>query len=338
MRKRRITLLLQSAVSLGLIALILFSVDLRATGAELRQTNLWLFAAGVALMNVNLLVRSYKWRLLLGVCGARVPLLTLFKLNYMGAFFSSFFLGSLGGDAFRAYNTRAWTRSVGGSTAPVLMERVTGVFAAIILVMALAVVLPFGSEDLISWPLVAMFAGLGLATCLALLALSSDRSLSIQNFLFRRCRRARDFAKELGTSLQLYRSYFPVLCWAVLAAVLSCFIRSASVYLFILSVHPPVAYLDVLFVSIAVGLLVMIPVSLNGIGIQEASYFFYLAKIGVSDPETVVVGILARAGVVVLSLTGGLVYLFWKAPLDGSKENRTQSRVDVAGAAVRPQM
>ena len=53
----------------------------------------------------------------------------------------------------------------------------------------------------------------------------------------------------------------------------------------------------------------MIPISINGIGLQEGSYVFYLEQLGVAGPVGLLVAVLARGSLLAMSLLGGLLFL-----------------------------
>ena len=56
-------------------------------------------------------------------------------------------------------------------------------------------------------------------------------------------------------------------------------------------------------------MLVMIPISLNGVGIQEGSYIFYLEQIGVGGPIALIVAVLVRLSLLIFSLIGAILFL-----------------------------
>ncbi len=63
-----------------------------------------------------------------------------------------------------------------------------------------------------------------------------------------------------------------------------------------------------------VNILGMLPVSFSGIGIREFGYLFFLKMVGIENHTAVALGLLASGVVLVSGLTGGLVFLLWKAP------------------------
>lgn len=79
-----------------------------------------------------------------------------------------------------------------------------------------------------------------------------------------------------------------------------------------LGIRAPAAFFFV-FIPV-VNIAGMLPISFSGIGIREYGYMYFLAKIGVARHTAVALGLLSSAVVLVAGLTGGLVFLLWKAP------------------------
>jgi len=62
----------------------------------------------------------------------------------------------------------------------------------------------------------------------------------------------------------------------------------------------------------------MLPVSFSGIGVREGGYRVFLAKVGVSKHAALALGLLSSGVVLLTGISGGLVYLFWKAQVPGA--------------------
>jgi uncharacterized membrane protein YbhN (UPF0104 family) len=58
----------------------------------------------------------------------------------------------------------------------------------------------------------------------------------------------------------------------------------------------------------------MIPVSLNGLGIREGAFVFFLAQVGVPEAQALSLALLWLAVLIASSLIGGLVWLVTPVP------------------------
>jgi hypothetical protein len=63
-------------------------------------------------------------------------------------------------------------------------------------------------------------------------------------------------------------------------------------------------------------MIAMIPVSLNGLGLQEGSMLFLLQQFGVSSAIALAVPLIIRVNMTSISLIGGVIYFF-----DSGKDN-----------------
>ena len=126
MRKYATNLLKIGVTILGLY-LVLREVDLAAIVETLRRANLWWVLATFLLMNASLVLRAFRWLLLLRGVGASVRFGRLVELYFVGNFFNMFLLSGFGGDVVRVLEV---ARDVPGSeaTGTVILDRFTWLF------------------------------------------------------------------------------------------------------------------------------------------------------------------------------------------------------------------
>jgi uncharacterized membrane protein YbhN (UPF0104 family) len=119
--------------------LALRNLDAQAILGVLGRVNLVWMAVGVALMALSLIVRAFRWHIVLHGVGSSIRFGRLVELYLVGSFFNAFLPSGFGGDVVRAAEAaQDVDPSVAAST--VLVDRLTGLLA--LFVMALAV-LPF---------------------------------------------------------------------------------------------------------------------------------------------------------------------------------------------------
>jgi len=54
----------------------------------------------------------------------------------------------------------------------------------------------------------------------------------------------------------------------------------------------------------------MIPITINGIGLRETSFIFFMTKIGLSNTEAVFFSLLSFLIVTFINLLGGVIYIY----------------------------
>lgn len=134
MRKHLPTLAKIAVTVLGL-AFVLSQIDPRIVSETLLQARpLWLLIT-FSLIMVSLVVRAYRWLLLLRGLDVQIGLVRLTVLYFVGNFFNAFLPTSFGGDVMRVVEV---TRDVpaGVAAGTVIVDRLTGLL--MLFVMALA--------------------------------------------------------------------------------------------------------------------------------------------------------------------------------------------------------
>ncbi|MCH8063485.1 MAG: flippase-like domain-containing protein [Chloroflexi bacterium] len=309
MLKRRLFTVAKYGVSLGLLALIIVRADISGFATTIKDVNVLLFMVAMLIRAMNMLVRSYKWQILLSVHGSTLSLSRIQSINYMSLFFNNFFLGSIGGDAFRIYSTIKYSNTKGGAASAVIMERATGLFMALAVVLVLGTAFLLSAQDLITANLIIALSLLGVLGISVILAwLKYSAGISGLTFL-KRIPRARALSEDLATSMRAYRNHRRIVLTSLGLSLLYHIVNSFVVYFVALAANANVSVLDVMLITPLVAMLIMIPISVNGIGIQEGSYVFYLEQVGVAGPAALLTAVLARLGLFIFSLIGGLLLL-----------------------------
>lgn len=135
--------------ALGLL-LVWRSLDLGALAAALRQVSWGWLAVGACFVIVSLVVRAYRWHLVLHGVGSSMRFMRLVELYLVGSFFNAFLPSGLGGDIVRATEAAQDVESE-IAVGTVIVDRLTGLLA--LFAMAL-VALPFrppGFPDQLAW-------------------------------------------------------------------------------------------------------------------------------------------------------------------------------------------
>ena len=141
--RERLSTLLKIAVTVGGMAFVLSNIDLERMWRTLLGTDLGWLLFTFLLVNASLVIRAFRWSILLRGLGVDVGFPRLVSLYFVGNFFNAFLPTSFGGDVMRIVEV---TRDVpaGLATGTVVLDRLTGLL--MLFVMALAA-LPFRPES-----------------------------------------------------------------------------------------------------------------------------------------------------------------------------------------------
>lgn len=141
--RKRLSTLLKITVTVGGMAFVLSNIDLERMWATLLGTDPGWLLFTFLLVNASLVIRAFRWSILLRGLGVDVGFPRLVSLYFVGNFFNAFLPTSFGGDVMRIVEV---TRDVpaGLATGTVIVDRLTGLL--MLFVMALAA-LPFRPES-----------------------------------------------------------------------------------------------------------------------------------------------------------------------------------------------
>lgn len=301
---------LKIGVGVALLAALLLQTDRAELAASLRAIDPWIFAWAVAVAAVGNALRTWKWRVLLAALDAPVGFHQLHAVTYMALFFNNFLPGSLGGDGFRVMRTAGDAGGAADATAVVVMDRMTGLIALVLFVAAAAAVDLAAGPPLLPAP--AMWKILGLAL-LALLGCFLATKLSDRVALLNRLPLLPGAARRLLARLaaafgvlhrhpSTWRGSMALSCGTLLAMV-------AAMHWYAVAAGIPVSFLASLLIVPLASFLVLVPISFNGLGLQEGAFVLLFGAVGVEPTQAFVLAIGPRISLLIFSLIGGAVYL-----------------------------
>jgi len=299
---------LKAAVSLALLAALLSRVDL----AELWQYGKsasppWLAAALVAYL-LMVLMSAWRWDLLLTAQHVRVPYRTLASSFFVATFFNNFLPSNIGGDVVRIADT---TRPAGSrtlATTIVIVDRGIGLLG-LILTAALGASL----THLNAGPVNAAMLWIGLIGALAI----SVPAFTTPTVVGRVLQPLKVFHAE-WVAARLERLTGALGRFGKRpAALLGCFAGAVAVQgllvLFYLAIARglsiPVSVSQLAVIVPMTFIVQMLPISMNGLGVREATFAYYFTRLGLPLSSALALSIIGAALVTVFSLSGGVVYL-----------------------------
>ncbi len=284
--------------------------------AALGAAPAWLLWA-CALVLVDRTLMAWRWLLLLRplTADAPPPRAAVLRVFFVSTFVGSFLPASVGSDAVRALSVRRHAVPGPSAVASVVMDRALGAVSTILLgVASLAITgiaIPLGG-------VVILLAG-GAVSLLAALVIFSDPMAAAASRVVAALpgARVRQVVQALLDAVRTYRHHH-----AALAAVLA-----ASVGVQVLRVLEAwclgvalgiTAGLPVYFLSVPIVLLIMLlPITINGLGTSQAAFLWLFAAAGTPHPEAFALSVLFVALGFIGNLPGGLLYVLGGA--DGSR-------------------
>ena len=297
-------------VSAGLLALLFSRVDFAALWAHARGASPAWIAAAFGLYLVLVAGSAWRWGVLLDAAGVPVPLGKLFTSFLVAVFFNNFLPSNIGGDVVRIADTARPAGSKTVATLVVLGDRAIGLLA-LLLVAALGASL---ADDLpgtgvvgpsMLWTAFAGALGVSLAVVFhpsLLLSVLKPIKRVHPEWIGERLTRLDALLGQLRLS--------PGALATCLAGALAIQLLLVAFYMAIArAIGVPVHYWQMALIVPLTLLMQMLPVSLNGFGVREASFAYYFTRIGLTIEQALLVSFLGAAVMLVFSLSGAAAYV-----------------------------
>ncbi len=282
----------------------------------------WLGAA-VAVFFVSNLMGSYLWGLLLRMQGVAISFPRLAAYYFVGLFFNNFLPANIAGDFARISAASEHTDRSAAVFSATVMDRLLGALAVATLGIAgAALAWKELSDPRVVLIVVALFA----VSLLLYLAVFRRDVLALMEWPFRTLglkgmeARIAGFMDELHGYQGQSRRLFQLLVFGLVIQV-----TRVSVHVCVaraLGLTVPASAIFVLVPILAS--IVMLPISLNGIGIREGAAVVLFRPVGLSGGQAFSFQFLTWVLSVMVSLLGGLIFVL-RAPLRAVAAERPQS-------------
>lgn len=294
-------------MSLVLLSLLFYRADWEELRSLVVSVDWRLLVGGFFCVVAGVLLSCFKWQAILRVDGIACPLSTLVRYYLIGIFFNNFLPTSIGGDAVRAYYiTREYGRpSVGVSS--ILAERLSG--------LAILVLLPifafFPSSVFVPFSIPGLLVGVLTSLFLVVWLLLMPR---VRKFWKPRLPKwIHEEMERISDALIRYLSDIRTLMVVFLCSVIFNGLVVLSSWFVAGALGLNLSMVDLMVVVPLVVLLTLIPFSLNGLGIREGGFIFFLSPLGVSTTEAMAYSLSNYLLMILLSVAGGLLFGFYRS-------------------------
>lgn len=297
-----ITRIAKITVSLGLMAVILYRMDLSKFTDLVKEAKALYLVIALGLIIADLVLAAYRWQRLLTALEISVPLPTLTSSYFVGLFFNNFLPTSMGGDMVRIYDVAQYSDRPSASAASVVAERALssiaqGLIALFGLALGYEIAKRFAGEIMallliLFIVLLALLFGGRLARRFSIpvpFSLKSKVMGALESISF--CLRDKSLALQV-VFISFFFHMMIVLINYMIFRGLGADVSLAYCFLVI-----PI----ILFIT-------LLPISINGLGIREWAYVYFFGRLGLSMTESVAASLLFFILLTLVSLIGGMIF------------------------------
>jgi uncharacterized protein (TIRG00374 family) len=308
MNRKRLTDLLKILVSLGLIALLLSQIGLQQVIEVFSQANIYYWLLGLGMFLLGVVIKTFRWQILLDALEIHVSALELVQLNFIGFLFNNILPSGIGGDVVKMYELSKDSHRGAESVNAVFVDRVVGLVVAQFLAIIAAII----GHNLVSTEIIVLTVVLFLASLFAMWMLLQE---SLWEWILKKVRflstwQNGRWAEKIRQLYVSFRSYDRA---SIMKSVGVSFIFNITLILsnyfvgLALGVKVSMLYFWI-FVPIT-SVITMIPISLNGLGVREMGYVALFTQAGVPEQVAFSMSLSFYAFTVISGLIGGVLYI-----------------------------
>jgi uncharacterized membrane protein YbhN (UPF0104 family) len=265
----------------SLLAIVLLFFFLQEEGraeiiSALKRVSIFYFSLAIGVLFISRFFTILRWHILLKSAGVDISFSRSSMLTFTGLFASNFLPTTIGGDVVRLAGLMKYKYNRAISLASLVADRLIGLIGMLF-------TLPFGLFPVLS------------------INSNALQSITITSFY----QKIINFIKNTWQALQIWLSKPKALCASLLATFGNMLFIFLALYTLILGIDRFTSYWLIAGLWSLTYFVTLIPISINGFGVQELSLTFLLSKFGgLTEPESLTIAILVRALFILTSLPG----------------------------------
>jgi uncharacterized protein (TIRG00374 family) len=303
-RIMRLGRILRILISLIVLVIVIANVGADRLFEALRSINLGWFAIALLFHLIGLVVRTYRWSILIKALGTPVSFGRLLYLYLAGTFFNTFLPTGIGGDVVKIIEL-ASDRGGAQAFSSVFADRLTGILGSSLIALVVAILDPADVPSYVVLTVILISAGILMAAFLLTQRRFFEWLIAHISFWPKI-----PGAKKIQKVVEALTSYsIGAIVRAMLVSLPFSLTLVATQYALALGlgVNAPLRYFA-LFVPM-VALVQLLPISFNGLGVREGTYQLLFGTVGIEATQAVAMSLMYYIVRVVGGLFGGLLYL-----------------------------
>jgi glycosyltransferase 2 family protein len=274
---------LGTLLSIGLLVYLLSQQGWKTIAAAASQIAWWRFVLALAFIFISRFAVAGRWHTLMHSAGTGIQPRQSIRLTFAMLFASNFLPTTIGGDVFRYAGAVHLGFDNAISLASLVVDRLVGL-------TGMAMALPFGIPAYITY-----FSGSATSSSLAL------------PWLNKLADKFSHFLQELWQALQIWLKKPRSLLTALGFTWVHMLCTFSAVSVLLVGMGEQVSFWLIMGLWSATYFITLLPISINGLGVQElAMTFFYVGMGGISPASGLTLAILMRLMQMVASLPGAL--------------------------------
>ncbi len=303
---------IRAGITLGLLVFLAYQMDLRKLLAILVSASPWLVLLGTLIHLLGVLLSVARWRTILVNFDIHIDYSPLAKITFIGFFFNLFLPSGIGGDFFRAYYlSKRKNRGMSTTLTTTLLERSGGLCALLVIGTLFAAFEDLRVEGVRLFHVFLVLITLYLLGNLMLFHGWIHRQIS--SFLKKRNLEHVEAKMELVyNGLNALRGNRRSILVALFLSLLIQFITVVVVWVAALAIEIDAPFrIFMIFVPL-INLSIMVPLTINGIGLRESLFYLLFSQIGLPVETSVSLSLVTFSIYLLTAIPGLIIYSLYK--------------------------
>jgi len=309
--KRLILTVIKCLVSGLLVFWILRGTNLKEIWIALWSADKFLLLLALSLSFLTIYLRALRWQVLLKSKQINAPISFLIKSILVGIFFDNLMPSIIGGDVVRTFDSWRFGKSKADAIAVIIVDRMLGILALIMFSLGALIYYSRTTTDLTAlYKWVILAAGVVILVLWIIFMAPKKVTGLIDKIRFPFSEKIQKAFDKMVNAFLSFSGYKKTLTRAF---ILSVILQASVIATFFiigkaLNIHAPFhSYFLIIPLAFFV---MMVPVSINAIGIRENIFVFLFSVFYVSKPEAIAFAWISFGFIIFRGLIGAIVYAF----------------------------
>lgn len=295
--------------SASVLAFILISrTSLRDIFATIKAADHLLLGISFSLHALGLVISAIRWQILIKAQDDWVPIGFLAKSYLVGSFFNLFLPTRIGGDVVRIWDGSRYSKSLVKSSAIVLVERLSGIIVLFFFAICASLIrLDLAQQFPVIWvSLILSFLGLSLLVLFLTPVADIMLGKLPERMPFSTIKqKIHQFRDTILFYRKRKRALGKALFWAALLQV------NVIIHYHLIgeALHLNIALLDYFIFIPIVHLILLIPITINGLGLREGAYLEIFRYYGITSAAAISFSWIDLAFMLIVGIVGGVIYV-----------------------------
>ncbi|MDI6606151.1 MAG: lysylphosphatidylglycerol synthase transmembrane domain-containing protein [Candidatus Omnitrophota bacterium] len=307
--KRIFSVFLKIIISVILLVFLFNKVDKKSLFEYLKNADKLLLFFAFCIYFISYILAIFRWEMLLKAAKIYLPFKRIIISFAGGVFFNLFLPSTIGGDLMRSIDLSAHTKRPREVIATVLLDRLSGYIG----LAALAL-----SAILLGWKLI-QDASVFFSVTIIVALLTAILLVLFNKFLYEKINsfldsggsgRFRELIRDLHQEMHIFRHHRKLIVNNLLISLLIQLILPLTFFIIALSLGVKLNIIYFLIFLPIISAITLLPISIGGLGLRDATTIFFFAKAGMSQGSAFAMSLLSFAFLLLCGTIGGLIYVF----------------------------